>query len=53
MRLDSGFVTPPGPAVFKLHVANGSKAVNFSNIPVGPSGTAKTEISSIKGHTDL
>ena len=40
----SGFVTPPGPAVFKLHVANGSKAVDFSNIPVGPPGTAKRRL---------
>ena len=33
---NSGFVTPPGPKIFKTHVANGAKAVNFSNIPVGP-----------------
>ena len=40
----SGFVTPPGPAIFKLHEANGVKAVDFSNIPVGPSGTAKRRL---------
>ena len=42
----SGFVTAPGPEVFKIYVANGVKAVNFSNIPTGlpTAGIAKRRL---------
>ena len=40
---NSGFVTPPGPAIFKTHIANGVKAVNFSNIPSGPPNSGVTK----------
>lgn len=35
---DSGFITPPSPA--QTLEFDGSKTVSFSNIPVGPAGTA-------------
>jgi hypothetical protein len=36
---ESGFVT--GPSVEQVLVHDGTKAVNFNNIPIGPIGTAK------------
>lgn len=35
----SGFITAPGPTIFTTLNSSGYKKVNFSNVPVGPSGT--------------
>lgn len=35
----SGFITVPGPETFTAHTAAGGKKLDFSAIPVGPSGT--------------
>ena len=41
---DSGFVTKPGPATFLVYTAPGSFKIDLTNIPTGPSGTAKRKI---------
>lgn len=35
----SGYLTPPGPAIFTLYSAPGGFKVNLSSIPIGPTGT--------------
>lgn len=35
----SGFITRPGPTVFTLYTAPGTKKVDVANIPIGPAGT--------------
>src|SRR5206468_10780913 len=45
----SGFITPPGPKIAGIftpviYTAPGSKKINLSNIPIGPSGTSSRQI---------
>lgn len=40
----SGFVTPPGPAAFQIIVTDGTKKLDTTLVPVGPSGTAKRRL---------
>jgi hypothetical protein len=44
----SGYLTPPGPAVFTLYAAPGGYKVNLSSIPIGPSGTVARVILATK-----
>lgn len=53
----TGFVTPPGPKIATVftptfYTAPGSKKISLSNIPTGPSGTAKRQILITKAGLD-
>lgn len=45
---DTGFITAPGPTIFTTYIAPGSKAIDFSSIPVGPAGTTARRLLSTK-----
>lgn len=47
---DTGFVTAPSPA--QTIEADGTKAVDFSNVPTGPTGTAKRRLIASKAIQD-
>lgn len=44
----SGFITKPGPALYALLESDGTKKVDLSSIPVGPSGTVKRHLLATK-----
>lgn len=51
---DTGYVTAPGPSIFSVYAAPGDKAIDFSDIPLGPAGTvARTLISTALLPTDF
>jgi hypothetical protein len=41
---DTGYISPPGPAIFTSYVAPGSMAIHFTNIPIGPTGTTSRKL---------
>lgn len=40
----SGFITPPGPAIFPVYTAPGGLKVTIGSIPIGPTGTVARRI---------
>lgn len=48
----SGFITKPGPVLYAEVLADGTKAVDLSGIPVGPSGTVARHILGTKAIQD-
>lgn len=45
---DSGFITPPGPALFTEYTAPGNFQAHITNVPLGPAGTAARRIIATK-----
>lgn len=44
----SGFITKPGPAIYGILESDGTKQVELSGIPTGPTGTVKRHILATK-----